>query len=61
MSPAATKTVQAFMVALFAFILGRSGAHFSGTGLDWAVLILSAIAMVLSLISLTLGFWKSNA
>jgi hypothetical protein len=61
MSPAVTKTAQVFVVALFAFILGPYGAKFGGSGFDWAVLILSAIAMVLSIISLTLGFWKSNA
>jgi hypothetical protein len=58
---AATKTIQVLAVALFAFILGRSPAHFSGTGLDWAVLILSAIALVVTLVLLMLGFWKPDA
>jgi hypothetical protein len=61
MSMAATKTVQVLGVALFAFILGQYPAHFSGSGLDWAVLILSGIALVINLTILTLGFWKSNA
>jgi hypothetical protein len=61
MSPAATMTVQVFAVALFAFILGRSPAHFSGTGLDWALLILTAIALLFAVISLTLGFWRPDA
>ena len=60
MSSSATKTIQLFTVALFAFILARYPAHFTGSVLDWMVLSLSGLAMVISLIILTLGFWKSN-
>ena len=48
-------------MALFAFILGRYPAHFTGTVLDWMVLTLSGLAMIVSLIILVLGFWKTNA
>jgi hypothetical protein len=61
MSPSAIKTIQLLNVALFAFVLGRCPAHFTGTVLDWMVLTGSGLAMVVGIISLTLGFWKSNA
>jgi hypothetical protein len=52
------KTVSVFAVALCAFVLGGRIATFSGSGMDWAVLVTSTGAVVVSSALLIVGFWK---
>jgi hypothetical protein len=61
MKPATFKTVQVLAVAIFSFACGNRVAQFSGSGMDWAIIVLSALAAVVTVAHLAIGFRNSNA
>ena len=50
--PATLKTVRVFLVAIIGAIFGRSITTFSGSWLDWAMVIGSALGVVVIAINL---------
>jgi hypothetical protein len=59
--PATIKTVQVVFVAIAANYFGMRMAEFSGSGKDWAAVIIFGLAVILTSTSLIMGFWKPNA
>jgi hypothetical protein len=60
-NPATLKTVRVFLVAIIGAIFGRSITNFSGSGLDWAMVIGSALGVGVIAFNLISDFWKSDA